>query len=510
MKQNKKRGIRIQTRIIITAVILVIQLLLLQLAVFSLKEKAVMAYAAAELIGIITVVGIINKRGNPSYKIAWIVFILIMPVFGLCVYLVLGGERMFPHIKRKMRRCWENYKRYLHQDEETQKCLEYESSAIKRQVSFLQNESGFPVYSESETEYLSPGEVFLPRFLEELRQAKRYIFLEYFIIAEGEMWSAIVDVLEQKAAQGVEVKVIFDDFGSICRQYKDFVARMRQKGIIVSVFNRIGPSFNIFMNNRDHRKIAIIDGQVAFTGGLNLADEYINAEKRFGYWMDSAILIRGKAVDSFLVMFNNMWEYITGERIKMSDHLLSKPVENSSLILPYCDGPINHNNPAEGIYMQILNTAHRYVYIATPYLILDNEMVTVITLAAKSGVDVRIVTPFVPDKWYVHPVTQYYYKELLDAGVRIYEYTPGFMHSKLFVCDDSVATVGTVNMDYRSFYFHFECGVWLTDANTVGDIKSQFMSFFRRANEITKIKWKHRPLWDRFLQWVLHIFAPFM
>ena len=348
------------------------------------------------------------------------------------------------------------------------------------------------------------------KFLEELKKAKHYIFLEYFIIAEGKMWNEIEEILTEKSDAGVEVKIIFDDFGSIKRQYKDFVTRLSKKGIEVSVFNPIKPSFNIFMNNRNHRKIAIIDGNVAFTGGINIADEYINKFKRFGYWLDSAIMIKGKAVDSFVVMFCIMWEYITGNGIKLSKHILSKEEENDSYTLAYCDGPMDQKSAAQGIYTQILNTAHRYVYIATPYLILDNNMTSAITLAAKSGVDVRIVTPFIPDKNYVHPVTQYHYQELLEAGVRIYEYTPGFIHSKLFVSDDNTATVGTVNMDYRSFVFHFECGVWLSDKPTVAEIKADLLNIFDKSKEINITAWKRRGAIKRLKQWLLHIFAPFM
>ena len=315
--------------------------------------------------------------------------------------------------------------------------------------------------------------------LEELQAAEKYIYMEFFILAEGEMWDAIHKVLSEKASNRVEVRVIFDDFGSIKRQHKDFIVNLRAEGIDVSVFNPIKPSMNIFMNNRNHRKIVVIDGKTAFTGGFNIGDEYINKMIRFGHWLDSGIMLRGEAVKSFLAMFCCMWEFTTGEQLDISSHISDFSAADDGFVLPYCDGPLNNKNPAEGIYMQILNTAQKYVYIASPYLIIDNTMTSILCMAARSGIDVRIVTPHIPDKWYVHPVTQYSYLELLEAGVRRFEYTPGFIHSKLFVSDDKIATVGTVNMDYRSFIFHFECGAWICDNSTVLDIKDQFSKSLR-------------------------------
>ena len=254
----------------------------------------------------------------------------------------------------------------------------------------------------------------------------------------------------------------------------------------------------------------VVDGSVAFTGGFNIGDEYINRMVRFGHWLDSGIMLKGDAVKSFLAMFCCMWEFTTGKQIDIKAHLSDYSSADDGFVLPYCDDPLNEKNPAEGIYMQILNTAQKYVYIASPYLIIDNTMTTVLTMAAKSGIDVRIITPHIPDKWYVHPVTQYNYLELLEAGVRIYEYTPGFIHSKLFLSDDKIATVGTVNMDYRSFIFHFECGAWVCDNETVLDIKKQFEELFKVSEEINISEWKKRPIRLRLKQAILHIFAPFM
>lgn len=510
IKVKHKRGIPFPTHIVFSAVSLFIQILVFGIMVFGLSEHYIFVNVISTILAIITVFYITNKSGKSSYKILWIIFILAVPVFGVTAYMLLGGGRVFPHVKRKMQKCEEKYIKQLPYDNEIYDTLRYSDGLHSRQADYLTRESGFPLYKNSSVEFLAPGEEFLPRFLEELRMAQKYIFIEFFIIAEGKMWSAVSEILEQKVTEGVEVKVLFDDFGSIKRQNKTFIKRLRKKGIKVAVFNKIRPSIDIFMNNRNHRKITVIDGKVAVTGGVNLADEYINEIERFGYWMDCAAIVKGDAVKSFLAMFCSTWEFTTGHAINLSTHISEEKVLERGFVLPYADGPLDNKNPAEGIYMQIINSAQRYVYIATPYLIIDNSMKECLRLAAKSGIDVKIITPHTPDKWYVHPVTQYNYYDLLEAGVKIYEYLPGFIHSKFFVSDDSIATVGTVNMDYRSFIMHFECGVWMCDNKTVYDIKEHFNTLLLQCEEMTIKKMKKSSLFVRIKRAILHLFAPFM
>lgn len=509
-KLKHKRGIPFPTHIVFSAISLIIQIVFFAAMIMGLSEHYFFLNTLCTVLAVITVLYITNSSGKSSYKILWIIFILAVPIFGVTAYMLLGGGRVFPHVKRKMQKCENKYINQLPDDSATHETLRYNDGLHSRQADYLTLESGFPLYKNSSVEFLAPGEVFLPRFLEELEKAQKYIFIEFFIIAEGKMWSSVCDILERKVKDGVEVKVLFDDFGSIKRQNKTFIKRLRKKGIAVAVFNKIRPSMDIFMNNRNHRKIVVIDGKVAVTGGLNLADEYINQLERFGYWMDCAAIIKGDAVKSFLAMFCSTWEFTTGKGIDYAAHISEEKVLEKGFLLPYADGPLDNKNPAEGIYMQILNSAQRYVYIATPYLIIDNSMKECLRLAAKSGIDVRIITPHIPDKWYVHPVTQYNYYDLLEAGVKIYEYIPGFIHSKFFVSDDSVATVGTVNMDYRSFIFHFECGVWMCDNKTVYDIKEHFNTLLLQCEQITLKKMKKSPWYVRLKRAVLHLFAPFM
>ncbi len=509
-KVKNKRGIPFPTHIVFSAIALIVQILFFIVMVKGLSEYSFFANTLCTVLAVVTVLYINNKSGKSGYKILWIIFILAVPIFGVLAYMLLGGGRVLPHIKKRMYKCEKKYIEQLPRDNAIYETLRYSDGLHSRQADYLTLESGYPLYKNSSCEFLAPGEVFLPRFIEELNKAQKYIYIEFFIIAEGKMWSAVCDVLERKVREGVEVKVLFDDFGSIKRQNKSFIKRLHKKGIEVAVFNKIRPSFDIFMNNRNHRKIVVIDGKVAITGGLNLADEYINQFERFGYWMDCAVIIKGDAVKSFLAMFCSTWEFTTGKSIDIATHISKEMVLEKGFLLPYADGPLDNKNPAEGIYMQILNSAQRYVYIATPYLIIDNSMKECLRLAAKSGIDVRIITPHIPDKWYVHPVTQYNYYDLLEAGVKIYEYTPGFIHSKFFVSDDSVATVGTVNMDYRSFIMHFECGVWICDNQSVYDIKEHFNTLLLQCEEITLKKMKKSTLFVRLKRAILHLFAPFM
>ncbi len=507
---KNKRGIPFPTHIVFSMICLALQILLFVFAIMGISENYVYVNTISTVFALVTVFYIVNRSGNPSYKILWIIFILAVPLFGVLTYMLWGGGRVRPSVKKRMQRCEYKYIKKLPENKKVHETLRYSDGIHSRQAEYLFRESGYPLYKNSSTEFLAPGEEFLPRFLEELRKAQKYIFIEFFILAEGKMWSQIYEILERKVSEGVEVKVLFDDFGSIKRQRKGFITRLNRRGIEVAVFNKIRPSLDIFMNNRNHRKIVIIDGKVAFTGGLNIADEYINELDRFGYWMDCAVMIKGDAVKSFLAMFCSTWEFASKKPIIMENYISEERVLEKGFLLPYADGPLDSRNPAEGIYMQILNSAQRYVYITTPYLIIDSSMIECLSLAAKSGVDVKIITPHVPDKWYVHPVTQSNYPELLKSGVKIYEYTPGFIHSKLFVSDDSVATVGTVNMDYRSFVTHFECGVWMCDNKTVDDIKEHFNTLLLSCEEITLKKMKKSPLRTKLKREILHLFAPFM
>ena len=510
MARQHTRGFQMPARIVASALLLLIQFGFLFWVLYNFTIHSATVLVLSSIIGMVTVIFLVNRRGNPDHKMSWIIFILLFPIFGISVYLLWGGNSVMPHIRKKMKVCESHYLPFLDDNKDIIDRLRYNDIMHSRQAEFLINESGYPLYDGTSSEYLPSGERFFESLLAELENAQKYIYMEFFILAEGYMWDEIHKILKRKASDGVEIKIIFDDFGSIKRQSPDFLEKLKREKIEVAVFNKINLIFNIFMNNRNHRKIVVIDGEVAFTGGVNIGDEYINKYRRFGHWMDCGIALRGKAVKSFLAMFCVMWEFVTKQRIDMKSHLGSGFSYDDGFVIPYSDGPLNDKNPAEGIYMQILNSAQRYVYIMTPYLIIDDMMTSALCMAAKSGIEVCIVTPHIPDKWYVHNVTQYHYLDLLKSGVKIFEYTPGFIHSKVYLSDDSIATVGSVNMDYRSFVFHFESSVWIDDKKTALDIKHHFREVLAVSKEIELKKWQKRSVFTRIKQALLHLFGPFM
>jgi cardiolipin synthase len=348
--------------------------------------------------------------------------------------------------------------------------------------------------------------------LEELEKAERYIFLEYFIVEPGQFWDSILAILERKAAQGLDVRVIYDDMGCMFKLPRDYNEILAAKGIQCQVFNRFVPVMSLRLNNRDHRKLMIIDGKVGFTGGLNLADEYINQKSPFGHWKDSAILLDGDAVWSMTVMFLSMWDNCAHTDEDFSRFRPSPaPVRPwTGYVQPYTDTPLVQETIGQAVYLNMISKAKQYVYITTPYLVIDVATNTALCNAAKSGVDVRIITPHIPDKRYVFEVTRAHYPSLLDAGVKIYEYTPGFIHAKNFVVDDCFATVGTVNLDYRSLFLHFEDGVWLCEAPCIRDIRRDFEQTLEVSEPVTLRSFKHLNILLQLYRSILRVFAPLM
>ncbi len=511
MKKEHRRGIAIPGRIIMAALLILVQIAFFTVVGMSISIWATAVHRCIQILSLILVVAIISKRDNPSYKLTWIIFIIAMPFVGGVLFFLWGNGKARPVLKKRYTRKHRISRKYLIQNHTVREALRERDIHHARQSEFLYRESDCPVYTDTSVEFLSPGEKFFPRMLEELNNAEKFIFLEYFIVARGEMWNKIYAILKKKAAAGVEVRLIFDDFGSISRQNKNFIKRLRSDGIKVIAFNRIRASIDLFLNNRDHRKICVIDGYVSMTGGMNIADEYINKTHPHGYWLDSAVILKGPATATFTVLFCEMWSCFSRESLDPAKYLVYNFPVNKGFVQPFADNPLDSvHHPGEGIYRQILGTAKDYVYITSPYLILDNTMVAAVTSAAKAGVDVRIITPKIRDKWYVHPVTRFNYQELLEAGVRIFEYTPGFIHSKLFVSDDAVATCGTINMDYRSFYFHFECGAWFCGVDAVDDIKQHFLQIQQESEEILLQSWSKRPIGQRIMQALLNVLAPFM
>ena len=502
----------ITQRVVITALLIVLQALLLFGFIWKLDNYFVYFYAGSVLLSLLITLGIINSKSNPAYKIAWLIPILLFPVFGGLIYLLFGSDRTGRYLRKKLQGIGTEMDNVIGEAHRRSGAEQLPPDAAN-QSRYISHCAYCPPYQNTTTEYLPLGEVKFERMVEELKKAKHYIFLEYFIIQEGKMWNTILDILRQKAAEGVDVRVIYDDMGCIMILPTGYDRTLEQMGIKCRIFNPFVPILSSRFNTRDHRKICVIDGNVGFTGGINLADEYINAYEKHGHWKDTSILLKGEAVFNLTVMFLSMWDYLDSTTGK-TDYSRYYPTvwdENAKgYVQPFADNPLDDEAVGETVYLNLINKAKRYVYITTPYLILSSEMLTALTSAAKCGVDVRIITPHVPDKWYVHAVSRSHYQTLIEAGVKIYEYTPGFIHAKTFVVDDDYAVVGTINLDYRSLYLHFECAVWMYQTPSVAQVRDDFFKTQQISQEITLEECRSLSFPRRLGRSVLRVFAPLM
>ena len=502
----------ITQRVVITALLIVLQALLLFGFIWKLDNYFVYFYAGSVLLSLLITLGIINSKSNPAYKIAWLIPILLFPVFGGLIYLLFGSDRTGRYLRKKLQGIGTEMDNVIGEAHRRSGAEQLPPDAAN-QSRYISHCAYCPPYQNTTTEYLPLSEVKFERMVEELKKAKHYIFLEYFIIQEGKMWNTILDILRQKAAEGVDVRVIYDDMGCIMILPTGYDRTLEQMGIKCRIFNPFVPILSSRFNTRDHRKICVIDGNVGFTGGINLADEYINAYEKHGHWKDTSILLKGEAVFNLTVMFLSMWDYLDGTAGK-TDYSRYYPTvwdENAKgYVQPFADNPLDDEAVGETVYLNLINKAKRYVYITTPYLILSSEMLTALTSAAKCGVDVRIITPHIPDKWYVHAVSRSHYQPLIEAGVKIYEYTPGFIHAKTFVVDDDYAVVGTINLDYRSLYLHFECAVWMYQTPSVAQVRDDFFKTQQISQEITLEECRSLSFPRRLGRSVLRVFAPLM
>lgn len=463
----------------------------------------------ASILSWITVLYLINKIEQPSMKLSWIIVMLIAPVFGVPAYILYGDGRPTGRLRKKLSRSHEeNSVVYKAKYGETPEfAVQNRKGAITR---FLQDVAEYPAFSDGDIAYYPSGEEMFPVMLEELGKAEKYILVEYFIIGYGKMWKEILKVLVEKASLGVQVRIIYDDFGCMMTlppKYERYLESLNEN-IRCMTFNEVVPLFAVRMNNRDHRKILVIDGKTAFTGGINIADEYIAEVRRFGYWKDTGLKITGSAVRSFVRMFFDMWNAFYPRKEDLNAYLppsFEGNTKPSLCIQPYADSPLDSINVGETVYWDMINSAERYVYIFTPYLILDDSMRGALCLAAARGVDVRIVTPAIPDKKTIYRLTRANYSVLMKAGVKIYEYTPGFIHAKSMLCDDECAAVGTINLDYRSLYLHFENAVYFKDKAAIADLKRDCEETFAVSSLCTAENTR-RNVFGRFLDSVLRAF----
>lgn len=513
--KKAKKGILsvLFSRTALILLLLAFQLLIMLGAATVLSDYLVYVYGGLTVLAAIVIIYIINEKGNPVFSMTWMLLILIFPAFGCLFYLWVKLQVGTRYIGKRLRRLRLDTAKYMQQKHSVLEALRESKPANRNLSHYMKYQLGFPTYQNTRAEYHASGEEHFPILLRELKKAEKFIFMEYFIVSEGYMWDTVLDVLKEKAASGVEVRFMYDGMCSISMLPYNYPKEIRQYGIQCKMFSPIIPVLSTTQNNRDHRKICVVDGKVGFTGGINLADEYINQKERFGYWKDTAVMIQGDAVQSLTMMFLQMWN-VTEIKAESYEKYLT-PVQTElkaelGFALPYGDSPYDHENVGEEVYFHILNHAKRYVHIMTPYLILDNEMLNTLTRAAKSGIEVAIIMPHIPDKWYAFAVAKTFYRELIEAGVQIYEFTEGFVHAKIFVSDDDTATVGSINLDYRSLYLHFECGVFLYDNPVVADIEEDFQKTLRRCERVSVSDVKKLSPLMRICGRVLRLVAPLM
>lgn len=439
------------------------------------------------IIALFVIVRLSVRDMTPDAKISWIVMLVLAPVGGALLYLMFSHNR----ISRKKTLLYMDMhargKKFMTAKDDCADALgEYVG-----QSRYLYNSSSAIPHRYCDVQFLSTGERFFEELLIELESAKKYILMEYFIIERGEMWNPIEEILARKASEGVTVKLLYDDIGCLPRLEKDFAKKMREKGIDCLPFNKFTPIMSAVHNNRDHRKITVVDGRVGFMGGANIADEYINVARPFGQWKDSAVKVEGAAVQNLIMLFMSTFDAQDDTRLENYDYYMPEYFEwhdSDGVVQPFGDSPrpLMDDQVGENCILNMINQAKNYMYITTPYLILDHTLSNALCLAAKRGVDVRIVTPRIPDKKLVFWITRRNYKPLVKAGVKIYEYVPGFIHAKNYLCDDVVGMVGTINMDYRSLVHHFECGVWMYKTSCLKDIKRDFDETFEVSELMTK------------------------
>lgn len=510
-----KKFLKIFFKIVFSRTIIIFLSILIQAAIlfgnfFLLGRYWAYTYGGMTVLGIVVLIYLINKEDLPEFKIAWVIPICSLPVFGTIIFLFVDKNFGSRRLKKEMNKIIESTKQYMQQKEIVLKELSAEDDASGKIAFYLGNTAGYPVYRSGENTYFRLGEDKWQDMLAELKKAEEFIFLEYFIVEPGIMWDSVLEVLQEKAQSGVEVRFMYDGMCSLLLLPYNYPAKMEKRGIKTKVFAPLVPMLSTHQNNRDHRKILVIDGKVAYTGGVNLADEYINKRDRFGHWKDVAVKITGEAVDSFTMMFLRNWD-IRGAQGDYDKYLHRQTVDRTQgFVIPYGDGPDNGENTAEKVYLDILNTAKEYVHIMTPYFIVDSTFLMMLKHAAERGVEVKMILPHIPDKKYAFAIARTYYPTLLASGVQVYEYTPGFVHAKVFTSDACRAVVGTINLDYRSLYHHFECGAYFYGNPVVADMEADFQDTLKQCQAVTCEYYKSLPVFSRIFGHVCNVMAPLM
>ena len=498
-------------RTTIISMLVILQAILL-ISLFAHWQFSLYAYGGTYILSLIMTLYLVNRTMADTSRETWMILVLLLPVLGTLLYLYVEtdiGHRLVRHRLEEIRGVTADA---LTVDESLMERLRSEEPALYSLGRYLEAPERYPVYRDCEVTYFAQGADSFASIIGELEKAERFIFMEYFILEEGEMWNSILDILERKARQGVEVRVMYDGTNAIFRVPYRYPRRLEALGIRCKMFSPIRPVASTYYNNRDHRKILVIDGHTAYTGGINLADEYINKKEVYGFWKDTAVMVKGAAARSFTLMFLQLW-CVSEREIDVSRYLdapIPAAQECGGYVIPYGDNPFDSERVGESVYLDIINRADRYVYFMTPYLIIDEEMRNALCFAARRGVDVELILPHVPDKKSAFSLAYTHYRDLIRAGVRIYEFIPGFVHAKVCVCDDIRAVVGTINLDYRSLYLHFECALYMHRCPAIGSIRQDFLATRKQCMEITPLNINSLPRYRGILGVLLKLLAPLM
>ena len=503
-------------RVILSPMLVILLLLALQFLIlfgifFRFQQFLPHILGGTGLFTAAMVLYLLNTDLDPTAKITWMAVIMVLPVFGSLLYLYSRRDIGHRALRKRLQELQDQAAGILPHAATTVEELKGKCPGAAAMTRYVASAGCHPVLQNTAVTYFPSGEAKLEAVLRELEKAEKFIFLEYFIIEEGMMWGRILEILARKAAQGVDVRVMYDGTCEFVLLPKSYPKKLRALGIKCRVYAPVTPFASTHYNYRDHRKILVIDGHTAFNGGVNLADEYVNHIQKYGHWKDAALMLKGEAARSFTLMFLQMWD-IPSRKFQW-ENFLSEPVEKvetDGFVMPYGDRPLDDKRVGQQVYMDLLNRAEKYVHIMTPYLVLDGEMENALRYAAQRGVEVKLILPGIPDMPPVHALAKTHYKSLLDAGVQIYEYTPGYVHAKVFVCDDTEAVVGTINLDYRSLYHHFECATYLYGVACIADIERDFQQTAEKCQSVTLETVKNEKLLTRLMGFVLKVIAPLM
>ncbi len=496
-------------RMIFVLLSILLQIVWIMVLVMRLNEYSTWISLISSLLALVFVLRILGTHTNAAFKMPWVIILLLFPPLGVCMYLLLWNSRSTRYFRKRFENVIGELAVYRERPDDALRDAERLDMGMANQMRYIRDYAGYPVYRNTQVEFYADALDGFTAQLQAMESAEHFIFMEYHAIEEAQSFAMLKEVLSRKAAQGVEVRIFYDDVGSIGFINLDFIKRMKQCGIECRAFNPVMPVLELFMNNRDHRKITIIDGKIGFTGGYNLADEYFNMTHPYGQWKDTGVKLTGAAVRSLTEMFLHMWNGIKHTDTDFAAYFPEYSAEAEGFVLPYADTPLDQEYVGENVYLNLIKQAQHRLYVTTPYLIISDEMTRELALAAKRGVDVRVVTPGIPDKKVIFQVTRSYYAQLATQGVRIYEYTPGFLHAKQMLCDADAAVVGTINLDYRSLYHHFENGVLLWRCKAIDAIGEDFASLFQESEEVTeKYRSRSKPL--RMWQAMLRLIAPLL